>query len=194
MKEWLIRLALMSLGFIMAIVALEFGLSKFAPVPRTIRMYEPDKYIGYKGIPGKETKYGRRVGTVSYVKINSHGFRDEERTYEKKKGVFRIVVLGDSMTESVKVPFERTFPQVLEKKLNSGSDKRVEVINLGIEGFSTAQEYLTLKHYGLKYQPDFVILAFFTGNDVWDNSFSLAGESFRPYFSIKRRQAGENTL
>lgn len=174
MKEWLIRLTLMSLGFIIGISALEFGLSKFAPHPRTYQYFfhEPYEYIGWKGIPNKEGNFTRgRI--ASYVKINSHGFRDKERTYEKEKGTFRILVLGDSMTEGFQVPLEQTFPYILEERLNSEGSKRFEVINLGIAGFSTAQEYLTLKHYGFKYQPDFVILAFFVGNDVVNNSLIL---------------------
>lgn len=55
MTEWIIRLTLMSLVFIILLVALEFGLSKFAPHPRTF--YEQNEYIGWKGIPGKEKRY-----------------------------------------------------------------------------------------------------------------------------------------
>lgn len=189
MKEWIIRLKLLAFGFIIvivSIVALEFGLSKFAPNPKAFdvgELYERDKYTGWKGNPGKEGYYikGR---TAQYVKINSHGFRDKERTYEKGKDVFRIVVLGDSYTEALQVPLEKTFPYILEKRLNLGDSKRFEVINLGISGFGTAQEYLTLNYYGLKYHPDFVILAFFIGNDVRNNSIVLETEKNRPFFII----------
>lgn len=57
MREWVIRLALLSLGFIIGIVALEFGLSIFVPNPKTFHsefLYAPDRYIGWKGDPGKE--------------------------------------------------------------------------------------------------------------------------------------------
>jgi hypothetical protein len=191
-KEWLIKLTLIAFGFfivIVSMVALEFGLSRFAPNPRTrpTGFYEKDIYIGYKGVPGKEKKYVYG-GIVYHVKRNSNGFRDKERTYEKKKDTYRILVLGDSMTEGLQVPLEQTFPYILEEGLNSGSSggsttslplnrypgsQRFEVINLGMTGFGTDQEYLTLKHYGLKYQPDFVILAFFIGNDVRENSLIL---------------------
>src|SRR6266851_1141148 len=118
MKEWIIRLALLAFGFIIVIVsmiALEFGLSKFAPNPRTFSqgLHEPDEYIGWKGKPNKEAYYVKRR-LVQYVKINSHGFRDKERTYEKGKDVFRIVVLGDSFSEALQVPLEKTFPYILE--------------------------------------------------------------------------------
>jgi lysophospholipase L1-like esterase len=183
-KEWLIRLTLITFGFIIPIVALEIGLSRFDP-HKTYFAARPDKYIGWKGIPYGEEKF--RFGSISVdIKMNSHGFRDIERNYEKEKDVFRIVVLGDSFTEALQVPLEQTFPYILEEKLNSEINKKYEVINLGISGFGTAQEYLTLKHYGLKYQPDFVILAFFIGNDFIDNSLTLsAGDpNPKPYFVL----------
>ncbi len=198
MKEWLIRLILVSLGFIISAFVIEFGLSRFAPHPRTLStgLHEPDKNIGWKGMPGKEKKYVKgRI--VSYVKMNSYGFRDRERTYEKEKGAFRIIVLGDSFTESLEVPLEQTFPYILEERLNWGnSSKKFEVVNLGMSGFGTAQEYLTLKHYGLKYQPDFVILAFFIGNDVRNNSLILTTEiegraENTPFFVLKNGRLEE---
>ncbi len=210
MREWIVKLALVAFGFFIVVAfmaALEFGLSKFAPHPRTF--YEQDEYIGWKGVPGKEKRYadGRIASyltrrailnggeVVSRVKINSHGFRDKERTYEKAENTFRILVLGDSFTEAIQVPLEETFPYILEEKLNSGggggstispslNPQRFEVLNLGITGFGTAQEYLTFEHYGLKYHPNFVILAFFIGNDVVDNSLTLGPDSDKPYFVL----------
>jgi hypothetical protein len=204
MKEWLIRLTFILFGsfiVILALLTLEFGLSKFAPHHATLPTgyYEKDKYIGWKGIPGKETKWveGR---IFSYVKMNSHGFRDRERNYEKGKDIFRVVVLGDSYTAGLQVPLEQTFPYILEEKLNSEkSSKRLEVLNLGVAGFGTAQEYLTLKHYGLRYHPDLVILAFYINNDVLDNSLVLdskltgrnINDRIRPYFALNNGKLEE---
>src|SRR3990170_8783583 len=174
MKVWLIRLTLLFVGFIIATFALELGLSKLAPDSRALsrKFHELDKNIGYKGIPNAEIEWN--VGkTESYVKMNSHGFRDRERSYEKGKDVFRIVVLGDSIIEALQVPLEQAFTDVLGRMLNSESDKRFEVINLGVGGFGTGQEYLTLKYYGLNYQPDLVILAFFLFNDIRNNYLTL---------------------
>src|SRR5579885_1658619 len=208
MREWIVKLALVAFGFFIVVAfmaALEFGLSKFAPHPRTF--YEQDEYIGWKGVPGKEKRYadGRIASyltrrailnggeVVSRVKINSHGFRDKERTYEKAENTFRILVLGDSFAEGIQVPLEKTFPYILEQKLNSEAEggKRFEAINLGVSGFGTAQEYLALKHYGLKYHPDLVILAFFIGNDVGDNSFKVRGDPYRPYFVLNNGKLEE---
>src|SRR6266852_4603823 len=45
-----------------------------------------------------------------YVRINSHGFRDRERSFEKPPNTFRIAILGNSWTEALQVPLDKTFP------------------------------------------------------------------------------------
>jgi hypothetical protein len=50
---------------------------------------------------------------------NSHGHRDVEVTLEKPPGVFRILVLGDSLTVGANVRQEEAYPKVLEKHLRS---------------------------------------------------------------------------
>ncbi|MEA3357480.1 MAG: hypothetical protein U9Q67_03530 [Patescibacteria group bacterium] len=47
--------------------------------------------------------------------------------------------------------------------LNGASNNGVtyEVLNMGISGYNTIQEYLLLKDKGLKFQPDLVLLGFF---------------------------------
>jgi lysophospholipase L1-like esterase len=84
--------------------------------------------------------------------------------------VFRIVVLGDSFMEAYQVPLETSLPYLLQERL---ADRKVEVINLGIGGYGTAQELLYLRDEGFKYQPDLVVLAFYPGNDVQNNSHRL---------------------
>jgi hypothetical protein len=56
------------------------------------------------------------------------------------------------------------------------------VINFGVSGYGTAQELLALRHAAWAYDPDVVVLAFVTGNDVRNNSRELEGDPDRPYF------------
>jgi hypothetical protein len=63
--------------------------------------------------------------------------------------------------------------------------KHIEVINFGISGYGTAQELQMLRHYAWDYSPDVVLLAFFTGNDVQNNSRALQQDDYRPYFLLQ---------
>ena len=98
-----------------------------------------------------------------------------------------MLVLGDSYAEALQVPMEQTFWAVLERELNAChafGQHTVEVINLGVSGYGTAQELLALRTWGWAYQPDIVLMAFLTGNDISDNSKELSIHSLnpRPYF------------
>lgn len=48
-----------------------------------------------------------------------------------------------------------------------GSHK-IDVINTGYPGTHTGEQLVVLKKYGLQYNPDLVILAFFAGNDFFE--------------------------
>lgn len=124
----------------------------------------------------------------AYVQINSAGLRDHEHVKEKPADVFRIAILGDSYAEGFQVDIAKTFWSVLQETLNACpglGGRRVEAINFGVSGFSTAQELLTLRSRVWDYSPDVVLLAFLTGNDLRDNSRDLAGSYPRPYFELQ---------
>jgi lysophospholipase L1-like esterase len=105
-----------------------------------------------------------RMGTV--IKTNSKGLRDYEFLGKKPEGVFRIIVLGDSITEGHAIDIEKTYPKKIEKLLNKGNPSRkYEVINCGVTGYNTFQELIFLKQKGIKYQPDLVIVGF-CPNDI----------------------------
>jgi hypothetical protein len=124
----------------------------------------------------------------AYIKINSEGLRDRNYTKVQPKNTFRIAVLGDSFTFAAQVPHEQIYTSILEQNLNlckAFQDQNIEVINFGVEGYGTAQELLTLRQQVWDYQPDLVILAFYIGNDVIDNSKALENNHYRPFFSYQ---------
>lgn len=123
------------------------------------------------------------------ITINSQGLRDVERPgYDKPAGVWRILLLGDSYVEGLRVPLEQTFGKVLEATLNANApaDLRYEVINAGVSGWGTDQQLLWLRAEGVKYRPDLVVLAFFPGNDFQNVSEALEvanmGRIHKPFF------------
>ena len=93
---------------------------------------------------------------------NSQGFNDVERKFTKGKGVFRIIVIGDSFLDG---PQNVPLSLKLESKLSHRTSKKVEVINLSRPGIDPDVYSLLLKHALLKYEPDLIINFIFTGND-----------------------------
>jgi len=148
-----------------------------------------DERLGVVLRPGTQSWY-RREG-VAFVRINSEGFRDREHSKQKPENTLRIAVLGDSFTDAWQVPLEKTFCSVMERSLsrcNALGGKKVEVINFGVSGFGTARELIMLGYKVWDYSPDIVILAFFTGNDVRDNSIKLDALDYLPYFVYKNEK------
>lgn len=136
--------------------------------------FVPDRYTGWGNRAGAEG--ASDVECPSHVRINSDGLRDREHSSAKPPGVLRVAVLGDSFTEALQVPMERDFCSVLERRLGGCEalrDLRPEVINFGVSGYGTAQELITLQRKVWKYSPDVVVLAYFPGNDLYDNARDL---------------------
>ena len=101
-------------------------------------------------------------------KTNAQGFRDvHDYTYAKPPGTIRVIVLGDSQTLGFEVRQGRTYSEVIENYLNR-HDMKVEVLNTGVSGFSTAEELIFLENEGIRYNPDVLVLGFYA-NDLEDN-------------------------
>lgn len=121
----------------------------------------------------------------AYIENNREGFRDRDHPLEKPSNTYRIAVIGDSMSEALAVPREKAFWSVLEDRYAACSGQPAAAMNFSVSGYGTAQQLLTLRHNVLKYRPDLVLLAFFTGNDVWNNERALDGHEDRIYFTLE---------
>ncbi|MDH3664156.1 MAG: SGNH/GDSL hydrolase family protein, partial [Alphaproteobacteria bacterium] len=171
-REWLQKIGLMAGACLIALVLGEVGLRIAGVSYPVFDIY--DEVLGAKLLPGKEGWY-RKEGQA-YLRINSLGYRDAERALEAQPGTFRIAVLGDSFTEARQMPIEHTYWDRLAKSLETcpaleGQD--VEVLNFGIGGYSTTQAILAYNVDARRFQPDLVLLGFFPGNDVRENSRAL---------------------
>jgi hypothetical protein len=183
-KELILAAAVLLAIPLLAEVALRTAGVQFEP-----ELYEPNRERGWTLRPGAS-------GTVAlenrqYVRINSRGSHDVEHTYEKPAHTFRIAVLGNSWTEALQVPVESNYISLLQQQLSASScfdGKRVEVLNFGVAGYSTAQEFLALKQEVWKYQPDEILLAFYPARDVANNIRELNNASApeqSPYFVFR---------
>lgn len=150
--------------------------------------YTIDEDMGSALRPGAEgwwTQEGR-----AYVKINSDGLRDVEHAVPKPAHSLRVAILGDSYAEGLQLSIDKLFWKVLERELGRCplKDRNVEVINFGVSGYGTGRELLMLRKKVWKYQPDIVVLTFLTGNDIRDNSRTLNGIDYIPYFYLEDDQ------
>lgn len=186
-REWVAGAILAGCGILFACGLLEAGVRWLHLVPD--RFWEPDPVLGVRLIPGSHgwwTQEDREF--LVPVQINTQGLRDVEHAFAKPPGTFRILVLGDSFVEAMHVPLEATFARVLEQRLNgAGARPRIEVVAAGVSGYGTASELLYFERTGKRYEPDVVLLAFYPGNDVKNNSPTLE-DTFKP------RYAADGTL
>ena len=121
--------------------------------------------LSYGLAPDIETIYQR----VS-VRINSRGMRGPEPRQLLAGESTRVLALGDSFTFGLRVEEESIWPRRLEGMLAErglAGAGPVEVLNLGVSGYSTLDEAARLEHEGLAWEPDLVILAYYL-NDPED--------------------------
>lgn len=103
------------------------------------------------------------------IEINSKGFRGPEFSIEKSEGVFRIVTMGDSCTFGV-VGTGAAYPAKLQNLLNTSGaydcPLTYEVINAGVEGYSTWNVLQRLRKEVLPLKPD-LVMVYVGWNDLY---------------------------
>jgi hypothetical protein len=112
-------------------------------------------YAGRPSVDGIQTREG-----YSHLVLNDLGFHDVNIQREKPDHVFRVVVLGNSLTMAIQVETPETYVSHLGKALAACpalGEKRVEAINLAVDGYTTGQNYLLMKDFVWRYSPDLVV-------------------------------------
>ena len=133
--------------------------------PRTAHItsfWQFDSTYGWSHVKGLQGVFPMD-GQKTTVSINSKGFRGPEVQYEPRVGMQRVVVLGDSFVWGFGVEYKDTFQATLQRAFDS-----VEVIGLGVSGYSTDQELILYRNEGRKYRADLVIQVV-AGNDLPSN-------------------------
>ena len=135
----------------------------------------PHPYLGYALRPGWSSRDGRK----EQASHNLLGFRGQEPEIPKPKGLYRVLCLGGSSTYgSGPTSDENTYPARLEFHLNRMTGAEVEVVNLGVKGWTSTESLINLCLRGVELEPD-LVLVYHATNDAlaalwpgpnWDQS------------------------
>lgn len=135
--------------------------------------YGHDDELGW--FPVKNSQNGLKVTRKIIYTHNSKGFRDIEHGEKRKP---RILFIGDSFVWGYDVEQEERFTEKLRELM-----PHWDILNCGVSGYGTDQEYLLLRKYFDEFMPDIVFLIFCQKNDIADNSSNVInGGYFKPYF------------
>ena len=140
---------------------------------RTIA-YRHDAELGWAPIPDSE--FTVTAERLIHAKHNGLGLRDIELSASGKP---RILFVGDSFVWGNDVEADERFTDLLRKSLPSH-----DIINAGVSGYGTDQEFLWLKRLWDRIDPAVVVLTFTVVNDRWDNIGNVRYDGyFKPYFA-----------
>jgi lysophospholipase L1-like esterase len=168
--RWLIVLGTVGL----ALVGAEAWLRAFRPVQHREPLdletlpYGVTLFHQRSTVPGLPYELAPGVsGTYAgaEVAINSLGLRGPEVERAKPPGTYRVVAIGDSLTFGYGAPQAGTWPAALERILAADpaalGARAVQVLNLGVSGYNSADEARVLETKALDLDPDAVVVGYF---------------------------------
>ncbi len=139
----------------LAYLTLEYGSPKRG-LEQTGARSQPHPYLGYALVPNFSTPPTAK----QQASHNALGFRGKATTWEKPAGVFRIVTTGGSSVYGQSESCDAAvWSQQLEDVLRAARPGYpIEVVNLGVSGWSTHEMLINLELRGLDLAPDLVIV------------------------------------
>lgn len=149
-----ILLCLAVIIFVLAVVEVSLRLLGFS---HNMLYMVYDKHCYWRLGPNQKIRFINEQGKKQIQTINSFGARGKEFKVDLTDAKKRLLCLGDSFTYGWEVADSETFPAYLENMLNSSSSKW-QVLNFGCNGHTILHELNFLKHYGLAYKPDVVLI------------------------------------
>lgn len=148
-----------------------------------------DPRLGWVQKPGLDVTTVMDHGWVVRFRTNPDGLTPSTASRERKTGTLRVMFFGDSTVVGRTVPQDQTIHAYLEKFLR---DKSVsaEVLNAGVQGYSTDQVLLRMEELLPLYQPDIVIYGA-CDNDFGGNVSRKAFGQAKPMFRLREDGALE---
>jgi lysophospholipase L1-like esterase len=176
-REALVHLAVMAAVLVAAeliLRAVDLRELRDSYEPGRALLFRHDAALGWAPIPSASATF---TGTRSVsVRNNSLGLRDIEPAAERKP---TVMFLGDSFVWGYDVEAHERFTELLRRELPAA-----RIVNAGVPGYGTDQEYLLLDRLWSAVRPDVVVLMYCTGNDRADNSANMRnGGYYKPYLA-----------
>jgi lysophospholipase L1-like esterase len=116
--------------------------------------------LPYELVPGMHGPY-----SGVEVSINALGQRGPKAQRAKAPGTYRIVALGDSLTFGYGAPQDGIWPAALQRILSADparlGARAIEVLNLGVSGYNSADEARVLETKALDLDPDMIVVGYF---------------------------------
>jgi len=136
--------------------------------------YSYDAELGWAPVPNSSSV----VTTARTINVqhNSLGFRDIEFERDARPA---ILFIGDSFVWGVDAEANERFTDLLRSRISDHA-----IVNAGVSGYGTDQEFLLLRRIWAKIQPSVVVLIFCTDNDRLDNATNIRYDGYqKPYFA-----------
>ncbi|MBN3752287.1 SGNH/GDSL hydrolase family protein [Paraburkholderia sp. Tr-20389] len=122
------------------------------------RLMRYDPILGYRFAPGLKLRIPHEGGGY-LVKTNRDGFRCDHQVTPRKQTAHRVLVFGDSYTAGDGVSNGKRYTDVMEQQLND-----TEVLNFGLSGSGTDQQYLVFQQYADQIDYDAVVISVLVEN------------------------------
>jgi lysophospholipase L1-like esterase len=171
-----------------------------APLTRDVDLLWRNEPGARKTQPMNPQKYGTQDTWT--IENNSDGFRGPERSAANEKDdVYRILCIGDSITFGFNVDQNAAYPRQLQGLLEARyPQRRFEVINAGVPGWTWLQGLRFLATRGLALRPSLVVMGHGTNDQflpakVTDEErlHGLAGPVKKAVLSVGLLLARSNT-
>jgi hypothetical protein len=110
--------------------------------------------------------------------VGAQGLRNDTVQVPKPDGLWRLLILGDSVTFGTGVDRQQAYPARLQEALEPRVQRPVEVINAGVPGYTPFNQLQYYRSTGRKLEADMVVVGFCM-NDIanprlhWDYTGSF---------------------
>ena len=136
--------------------------------------YRYDPKLGWAPVPNSSSVV--TTARTIHAQHNSLGFRDIEFETDARP---TMLFIGDSFVWGVDAEVGERFTDLLRSRLPS-----LHIVNAGVSGYGTDQEYLLLQRIWPTIRPAIVVLIYCTDNDRLDNGTNIRYDGYqKPYFA-----------